>query len=517
MFAMRLPVAQTVARRLLRAAVVSFLGLLLLAAGAASLAGVARSADEGSRVVVLPVKGIVDQVMAGFIRDGVQRAANDGATAVVLRIDTPGGSLESTREIVQSLLEAPVPVITWVAPQGSRAASAGTFITLAGNLAFMAPGTNIGAASPVGGQGEDIEGTLGKKVLNDAIASITSLAEARGRPVDWAVSTVKDAASYTAIEAVAAGAVDGIAATLDDVLSQASGREVTVAGKPVTLDLAGATTEESGMNPLQGLLHLLADPNIAFILFTVGFYGLFFELQNPNFVTGILGAIALLLAFIGFGSLPLNVGGLLLIGLAIVMFVLELTVTSHGLLTIGGLVCFVLGAAALYTEPTSPTGPDVQVAWPVIGVMVVMTAAFMAVIVTAALRSRRMALVPIGLGGGSGGTLAAGTTGEVRRPLDLIGSVFASGEEWTAKSVRGDRLGRGQLVRVVGQDGLTLLVEPSPEAASPAEPSADPPAGPAERSIGGAESNRQGPGSGAGPGEFPGPPKPGDRQEVSAP
>jgi len=248
---MRLPVAQTVARRLLRAAVVSFLGLSLLAAGAASLAGVARSADEGSRVVVLPVEGIVDQVMAGFIRDGVQRAANEGATAVVLRIDTPGGSLESTREIVQSLLEAPVPVITWVAPQGSRAASAGTFITLAGNLAFMAPGTNIGAASPVGGQGEDIEGTLGKKVLNDTIASITSLAEARGRPVDWAVSTVKDAASYTAIEAVAAGAVDGIAATLDDVLSQANGREVTVAGKPVTLDLAGATTEESGMNPLQ--------------------------------------------------------------------------------------------------------------------------------------------------------------------------------------------------------------------------------------------------------------------------
>jgi len=510
---MRLPVAQTVARRLLPAAVVSFLGLSLLAAGAASLAGVARAADDASRVVVLPVEGVVDQVMAGFIRDGIQRAANEGAAAVVLRIDTPGGSLDSTRDIVQSLLEAPLPIITWVAPQGSRAASAGTFITLAGNLAFMAPGTNIGAASPVGGQGEDIEGTLGKKVLNDAIASITSLAEARGRPVDWAVSTVKDAASYTVNEAVAAGAVDGLAATLDDVLSQASGREVTVAGKPVTLDLAGATTEESGMNPLQGLLHLLADPNIAFILFTIGFYGLFFELQNPNFVTGILGAIALLLAFIGFGSLPLNVVGLLLIGLAIVMFVLELTVTSHGLLTIGGLVCFVLGAAALYTEPTSPTGPDVQVAWPVIGVMVVMTAAFMAVIVTAAVRSRRMALVPIGLGGGSGGAVPAGTTGEVRRPLDPIGSVFATGEEWTAQSARGDRLGRGERVRVVGQEGLTLIVEAAPSV----EPSVESSAGPLDQSVGSAESNRQGPGTGAGPGESPGPPEPGDRQEVSAP
>jgi len=451
--------------------------------------------------------------MAGFIRDGVQRAANEGAAAVVLRIDTPGGSLESTRDIVQSLLEAPLPVITWVAPQGSRAASAGTFITLGGNLAFMAPGTNIGAASPVGGQGEDIEGTLGKKVLNDTIASITSLAEARGRPVDWAVSTVKDAASYTAIEAVAAGAVDGIASSLDEVLTKANGREVTVGGELVTLDLAGATTGESGMNPLQGFLHLLSDPNIAFILFTVGTYGLVYEVISPNFVTGILGAIALLLAFIGFGSLPLNVGGLLLIGLAIVMFVLELTVTSHGLLTIGGLVCFVLGAAALYTEPTSPTGPDVQVAWPVIGVMAVMTAAFMAVILTAAFRSRRMAFVPIGLGGGSGGTVTAGTVGEVRRPLDPIGSVFATGEEWTAQSARGDRLGRGERVRVVGQEGLTLIVEAAPSV----EPSVESSAGPLDQSVGSAESNRQGPGTGAGPGESPGPPEPGDRQEVSAP
>jgi membrane-bound serine protease (ClpP class) len=240
------------------------------------------------------------------------------------------------------------------------------------------------------------------------------------------------------------------------------------------------------MNPLQGFLHLLADPNIAFILFTIGFYGLFFELQNPNFVTGILGAIALLLAFIGFGSLPLNVVGLLLIGLAIVMFVLELTVTSHGLLTIGGLVCFVLGAAAMYTEPASPTGPDVQVAWPVIGVMAAMTAAFMAVILTAAVRSRRMALVPIGLGGGSGGTVPAGTAGEVRRSLDPVGSVYAQGEEWTARSVDGARLDRGTNVQVVGQEGLTLLVaREQPVADGAGEPSAE-----------GAESSVSGEGAG---------------------
>jgi membrane-bound serine protease (ClpP class) len=501
---MRLPVALVVARRLLRVAVAGCLGLLLLTARTTG------AADGQPRVVVLPVEGIVDQVMAGFIRDGVQRAANQGASAVVLRIDTPGGSLDSTRDIVKALLESPIPVLTWVAPQGSRAASAGTFITLAGNLAFMAPGTNIGAASPVGSQGEDIGGTLGKKVLNDTIASITALAEARGRPVDWAVSTVQDAKSYPANDALSAGAVDGIAATLDDVLAKANGREVTVGGgKKVILDLSGATTQESGMNPLQGFLHLLSDPNIAFILFTVGTYGLIYEVISPNFVTGILGAISLLLAFIGFGSLPLNVGGLLLIGLAIVMFVLELTVTSHGLLTIGGLACFVLGAAALYTEPTSPTGPNVQVAWPVIALMAAMTAAFMLVVLSAALRSRRMAFVPIGLGGGTGGSLPVGTPGEVRRPLDPVGSVYAEGEEWTARSVRGERLGRGERIRVVGQAGLTLLVE----AVSPSGA----PAGAVGETAEGAQSKGPEPGSGARPGGSPGPAEPGGSQEVSAP
>lgn len=215
------------------------------------------------------------------------------------------------------------------------------------------------------------------------------------------------------------------------------------------------------MNPLQSFLHLLADPNIAFILFTIGTYGLIYEVISPNFVTGILGGIAIILAFIGFGSLPLNVGGLLLIGLAIVLFVLELTVTSHGLLTIAGLVCFVLGAAALYTEP-GPTSPDVplQTTLPIIVVMAGFTVAFMGLVVAAALRTRRLAPLPIGLGGGSGGVLAVGTPAEVRRPLDPTGSVFAAGEEWTARSADGRRIGRGTPVRVVRQDGLTLIVEP---------------------------------------------------------
>jgi membrane-bound serine protease (ClpP class) len=439
------------AARFLSAACVA-LGLL----GAAATAG----QTSQPRVVLMPVTGIVDQVMAAYIGEGIRRASADGASAVVLQVDTPGGSLESTREIVKSLLDAPVPTIAWVAPAGSRAASAGTFITLAAHVAVMAPGTNIGAATPVGGQGEDIEGALGQKVLNDAIATISAIAKERGRNVEWAVSTVKDAKSYTVDEAIAARAVDGKAATIEEVLALANGRTVTVAGKPVTIAVAGADVTDKPMNPFQAFLHLLADPNIAFILFTVGTYGLIYEVINPNFVTGIVGAISIILAFIGFGSLPLNVGGLLLIGLAVILFILELSVTSHGLLTIAGLVCFALGASALYTEP-GPTAPDVRVEPQLIVLMSVLTAAFLIVVVAAALQARRMPAMALGLGGGTGGVLAIGTPAEVRAPLDPVGSVYAAGEEWSARSATAQKLDRGTPVRVVRQDGLVLVVEPA--------------------------------------------------------
>jgi membrane-bound serine protease (ClpP class) len=430
---------------------------IVVAAFALTLAGPALA--DGGRIPVLPATGVVDNVMAGYLEDGIARAASGGSPAVLIRLNTPGGSLDATQRIVSALLEAPVPTIVWVAPAGGRAASAGTFITLAANLAFMAPGTNIGAASPVGSQGEDIPGTLGQKVKNDAIANIRSIAETRGRNVDWAVSTVDQAVSSAASEAVSLHAVDAIAATLDEVRAAATGRTVTLkGGRQVVLDLSGATFDEEAMNPFQGFLHLLSDPNIAFILFTIGFYGLLFELQNPNFVTGILGALAIILAFVGFGSLPLNVAGLLLIGLAIVLFALEFTVTSHGLLAVGGLVCFVLGASALYTEPGNPLEPAVSVAIPLLVVSTITTAGFMAVFVVAAIRSRRLAIAP----GLVGERLEVGGHASVRRPLTPLGSVFVAGEEWSARTVDGRHLDRGTPVRVVGVDGLVALVEPDP-------------------------------------------------------
>jgi membrane-bound serine protease (ClpP class) len=275
---------------------------------------------------------------------------------------------------------------------------------------------------------------------------------------------VTDAKSYTAEEAVAAGGVDGLANSVDEAVAFANGRTVNLSGVPTVLNMEGVTTTAMPMNPLQSLLHLISDPNIAFILFTLGFYGLLFELQSPNFVTGILGGIAIILAFIGFGSLPLNIAGLLLIGLGIILFILEFTVTSHGLLTIGGLVCFVLGAAALYTEPGTPTAPDVSVALPVLITMTLLSSLTAIAIAVVAVRTRRMRTAQ----GLIGADLPQNAFGEVRRPLTPIGSVYAGGEEWTARSVNEQPLGRGTPVRVIKKDGLTLVVEPSEGSISPA-------------------------------------------------
>jgi membrane-bound serine protease (ClpP class) len=428
---------------------------LFLLLGLIGLAGTARAA--GKTVYVLPTTGIVDEGMAHYLADGIAQAERDGAAAVVIKLNTPGGGLFATNDIVGTLLEAKVPVIVWVAPAGGFAASAGTFITLAGNVALMAPGTSIGAASPVTGEGGDITGTEGEKVRNDAIAKITAIAQARHRNVDWAVQAVSSARSSAASEAVQLGVVDGIAATLDDVLASATGREVEVAGSKLTLDLAGAATTEIDMSPFLAFIRLLSDPTIAFLLFSAGSAGLLAELWSPNFVTGILGALLIILAFIGLGALPLNVGGVLLIVLAMVLFGLELTVTSHGLLGVGGLICFALGASALFSAPVDPFAPLVRVAAPVVVTTTLTAAIFLAFVVWAAVRSRDM-LAPAGTVGGAV-ALTLGTQGIVRRPIEPLGSIHVAGEEWSARTVDGRPLERGATVRVVATDGLTAIVE----------------------------------------------------------
>jgi membrane-bound serine protease (ClpP class) len=435
-----------------------WLGRAFFAVNAALLlAGTVHASDGQPRVAVLHASGVVDQVLAGYIHDGLARAASDGDAAALITIDTPGGDLTATHQIVQTLLSAPLPVIVWVGPAGARAASAGTYITLAANLAVMADGARMGAATPIDSSGGDIGGTLGEKILQDTEAMLRSISDSRQRNYEFALTTVTESKAYTADEWLAAGSIDGLAPTPEAAIALANGKTVTVGGQSVVLNLLDAEQVDLSMNPLQGLLHLVSDPNVAFILFTLGFYGLLFELQNPNFVTGTLGAIAIVLAFIGFGSLPLNIAGLLLMGIGIVLFIFDLHVTNHGLPTVAGLVAFALGASALYTQTGDPVGPAVHVALPVIVTMVVITGLFMGLIVWAAMKTRGMTTAQGLIGAG----LPANAVGEVRRPLAPIGSVYAGGEEWTARTADEKPLDRGTPVRILRQEGLTLVVEPT--------------------------------------------------------
>ncbi|HET9852510.1 MAG TPA: nodulation protein NfeD [Candidatus Limnocylindrales bacterium] len=431
------------------------LGLTLMALGAFAF-GASGVRGAGPEVVVLPTTGIVDHTMAKYLADSIGSAQQRGAAAVVIKLNTPGGELTATNDIVGTLLEAPIPVIVWVAPAGGFAASAGTFITLASNIALMAPGTSIGAASPISGDGTDIPGTLGDKVKNDAIAKITSIADARDRSVEWAVSTVRDARSSPANEAVEQGAVDGIASTLDEVIAFANGKTVTVAGnRSVTLDLTAAVTNEVGMNPFLAFFRILADPTIVGILLSAGSIAIIAELYSPNFVTGILGALMILLALIGAGTLPLNVGGLVLIVLGFVLFGLEVTVTSHGLLGFGGVLCVGLGLSFLFTGPVDPFEPLSRVAPAVVITISVTFAIIVGLVAFGVVQSRRFGPAPA-----YGTAVAPGASGEVRSPLRPLGSVYAAGEEWTARSADGRTLDRGTPVRITRVDGLTLTVEP---------------------------------------------------------
>ncbi len=421
----------------------------------------ASGSPPAREVVVLPTNGVVDDVMAGYIAAGVRRAEDDGAAAVIIQLDTLGGAESSMMDIVTSL-HASIPTIVWVGPSGAKAASAGTFITLSANLAYMAESTNIGAASPVAAGGGDIAATYGQteadKVLNDAVATIKSIAEERHPlAVDWAASTVSNAQSYTAQEALAAHGINGIANSLDEVLAQADGQVVTINGAQVTVHTSGATIVTIGEDPIQAILHGLDDPNIAFILLVIGILLVAIEFFHPTLLMGLVGALALVLSFYGSGSLPLNVLGVALVILGVVMLILEPAVPSHGLLTIGGIASFVVGAVAFYGSP-GPYLPAAEVAWPVIAVMAGTAAGYGLVLVRTLLLMRRQ---PIPVGQGLvGATDVMGMIGEVEKDLAPLGTVYVSRESWSARVADGGTAARGARVRVIAIEGLTLIVEP---------------------------------------------------------
>ena len=433
-------------------------GVVLLALG---LAGCASSIKEKNAVHVVTIDGEINPVMAGYVEGAIGAAEDSQAAAVVLRLDTPGGLDSSMRDIVQRIESSRVPVITYVWPPGARAASAGTFITLAGNVAAMAPNTAIGAAHPVGGGGEDIEGTLGDKVTNDAAAYITGIAKLRGRNVDWAESAVRQSISADEQDALQLHVVDLVKPDLPSLLAAVDGRSVELLTGPATLEVANTPIVENNMTLVQRFLLILSDANIAFILLSVGLAAIAIEMLHPGFILpAVVGSIALLLAFFSLGTLPVNWAGILLILLAFALFIAELLVQGFGALGVGGIVSLILGGLLL----TSTSNPEFQVSkWLIYGWAAVIGIFFL-MIMSAILRMRRMPAT-------TGSQSLIGRTAVARSPLEPSGQVFLQGERWLATSEEGP-VRVGEKVIVTSVRGLRLTVKRAPSEGE-AEPPAD--------------------------------------------
>ena len=399
-------------------------------------------------VVHLHLKSILHPVAKQFLVEALADADRSGAALLVIELDTPGGLLSSTREISTAMLGAATPVAVYVGPSGAQAASAGFFLLMAADFAAMAPGTNTGAAHPVGGQGETIEGVMGEKVEQDAAATIRALAGRHGRNVALAEEAVVKSRSFTDQEALSLGLVDVVAPDLPHLLAALEGRAWDKAGRKGTLAFGGARISEVEMPRLQQLLAALVHPNIAYLLMSVGFLGIYFELAHPGAVLpGVVGAIALLLGLYALSVLPVSMAGVGLILLALVFFVAEIKVTSYGLLAVGGIIALVLGSLLLFRD----LDPALRLSRGLIGATAVMAALVVGFLAVLAARAQRS---PVNAGN-------AGLVGELGRAigdLDPTGRVFVHGEIWNADAeapVRSD-----QSVRVVGVEGLRLRVRP---------------------------------------------------------
>jgi len=429
----------------------------MVAGAAAGAPGGAQ--DTGGRPVVyeLEIDGAITPLTARYLAQGVAEAAEFGAAAVLLRLDTPGGLESAMREMVRVILGAPVPVIVHVAPPGAHAASAGLFITIAAHAAAMAPGTTIGAAHPV-----SIGGTAGgdtvalEKVVSDAAALARAIASERGRNEAWVEAAVRRSVSVTAAEALELGVIDVVAADRDRLLAALHGRPVRTARGATALRLEGARIVRRTPSLAARALEALVDPNVAYILFTLGVIGLIAELYNPGMLfPGVTGAISLVLAFVAFGGLPVNWAGVALLLLGIGLLVVELYTEGFGFAGIGGVAAFLLGSLLLYSPltPVSPALPAARVSpWLVAlvtGVMVV----FLALVARALLRLRRKPVA-------SGAEQLVGRTGRARSRLDPRGTVRVDTEDWSALAEDGP-IEPGAAVEVVGVEGVTLRVRPA--------------------------------------------------------
>ncbi len=399
------------------------------------------------QVNVIRVESVISPSSADYIVTAIKQAEKDKVAALVIELDTPGGLDTSMRVIIKEMLAAERPIVVYVAPSGARAASAGAFITLAAHIAAMAPGTNIGAAAPVA-MGGQMDKTMEKKVTNDAAAYMRTIAEKRGRPIDLAEEWVRKATAKTETEALKTKLIDVISPKLDDLLQAIDGRVVTTAAGKVKIETRNAAIHREEMNLREKILRIITDPTIAYLLLILGLAGLYFEFSTPGAILpGVLGGISLILALYAFQQLPINYAGVLLILLAIVMFIAEIKVVSHGVLTAGGIAAMILGSMMLINTPA----PYMRISLTAIVGTAAATAAFFLFVVGAGVKALRTRTVT-----GMEGLI--GEIGVVRTRLAPRGQVFLRGELWNAE---GDGvMEAGASVRITGMDGLTLKVVP---------------------------------------------------------
>jgi membrane-bound serine protease (ClpP class) len=414
------------------------------------LASSVAAAQQGD-IYIFTIADAISPGTADFIKSGIKTAEDNGAACIIIQLDTPGGLAESMRLIVQNILASRVPVVVYVSPGGARAASAGVMITMAADVAAMAPGTNIGAAHPVGAGGKDIDGAMSEKIINDMVAQARSVAEKRDRNAEWVEDAIRESVSVTETEALKENIIDLIAKDTDDLIRQLNGREIKDRG-PLKLDEAAKIILEETLRTK--ILRTISNPNIAYILMMIGLAGLYFELSHPGAIfPGVIGAIALILAFFAMQTLPVNYAGILLIVLAIIFFIMEMKISSYGLLSVAGIVSLLLGSLMLFEGDT----PEMKLSWQVLlPTIIIISGFFMAV---ASLVFRAQISKPA--------TGAAGLVGEigiVKKALTPEGKVFVHGELWNARAK--EPLDEDVKVRVVKVVNLFLEVEPFDQSAA---------------------------------------------------
>jgi len=400
------------------------------------------------KAVVISIDASINPASAEYINSGIRHAREKKAECLIIKLNTPGGLLKSTRIIVTDILDSEIPVVVFVYPGGSQAASAGVFITLAGHIAAMAPGTNIGAAHPVTMQGQQ-DSIMNEKATNDAAAFIRTISEKRERNIQWAEDAVRKSLSITETEALKENVIDIIAISVQDLLEKIDGNEVSLSSGVKVLDTKNAEVINIEMDFKQKILSLLSDPNIAYILFMIGIYGIMFELYNPGAIfPGVIGGISLIVAFYSLHTLPVNYAGLALIIFAVILFLAEIKIVSHGLLSIGGVISLILGSIMLID--TESTLEAIKISWQVILVIVILTTAFFIFAIGFGIKAQSLKPTT-GIEG------IVGEIGETISNLEPEGQIRVHGELWNAESLDGF-ISQGTKVKVTQISNLKLMV-----------------------------------------------------------